>query len=79
MGQHWPNGYSADVEIYLLIAGERIDVAQVWDGSLILRRSQTIAPSTEATLVLKIDGQEKQEQIFLSEGARSCEEPVPYF
>ena len=79
MGQRWLNGYSADVEIYLLIRGERFDVAQISDGSLILRDSNDIPPGTEATLVIKIDGHEEREHIFLRAGAESSEEPVPFF
>lgn len=37
MGQRWLDGYSAEVEIYLLVNGKRFDVAQIGNGSLILR------------------------------------------
>ncbi|REK06748.1 MAG: hypothetical protein DWQ37_22125 [Planctomycetota bacterium] len=79
MGQRWLDGYSADVEIYLLIDGKRFDVAQITDGSLILRDSYEIPAETAAELVLKIDGHEEREKIFLRSGSESREEPVPFF
>lgn len=78
MGQRWFNGYSAEVEIYLIIDGRRYDVAQIGKGSLILRDSHEIPPSTHAKLVVKIDGVEEVEQVFLGEGVRG-EELASFF
>jgi hypothetical protein len=79
MGQHWLDGYSAHVEIHLLLDGKQIDIAQIGHGSFILRSPQSIPPGTEATLVIKIDGREEVEQVFLAEGATNRGEPVPFF
>ena len=79
MGQRWLDGYSAEVEIYLLIDGRRLDVAQIAGDTLVLRDQQVIPPETSATLVIKIDGHEEREQIFLQAGAESSEELVPFF
>ena len=79
MGQKWFDGYSAAVEIYLLIDGKRYDVAQIGAGSLILRDSHKIPPHTHAKLVIKIDGTEEAEYVFLGEGANNNEELVPFF
>jgi hypothetical protein len=79
MGQRWLDGYSAEVEIYLLIAGRRIEVAQIMGDTLILREQHPIPPETFAELVIKVDGNEEREQIFLRAGAESSQELVPFF
>jgi hypothetical protein len=79
MGQRWFDGYSADVEIYLLIDGKRYDVAQIGAGSLMLRESHQIPPDTHAKLVIKIDGVEQVESVFLGDGAENNEELVSFF
>ena len=79
MSQRSLDGYSAEVEIYLEIAGERYDVAQIGGGALLLRDSHTIPPGTEAKLFMRIDGVEEVEQIFLGSGAVNNEEAVSYF
>jgi hypothetical protein len=79
MGQRWFDGYSADVEIYLLIDGKRYDVAQICRGQLFLRDSHKIPPSTSAKLVIKIDGIEESDQVILSNGAVSDELAVNFF
>ncbi len=79
MGQRGLDGYSAEVEIYLLIGGKRREVAQVAGDTLVLRDEHPIPPGTAATLVIKIDGQEEREEIFLREGAQSNEQLVPFF
>ena len=79
MGQFWLDGHSSDVEIYLLIDGKRFEVAQIADGTLILRDTHEIPPGTSAILVIKVDGHEEREEIFLRSGATSREELVPFF
>ncbi len=78
MGQRWLDGYSAEVEIYLLIAGKRHDVSQIIDDTLILRDQQSISPGTRAMLVIKVDGHEEREQIRLLAGAESNHELIPF-
>ncbi len=78
MGQRWLDGYSSDVEVYLLIKGKRYDVAQIGGGSLILRGSPQIAANTQATLVILVDGTEERQDIIICDDAR-CEEPVAFF
>lgn len=78
MGQRWLDGYSAAVEIYLLVDGTRYDVAQIGAGSLILRGPAQIAAQTMATLVMVVDGEEERQQIVLCSNVQD-EEPVTYF
>lgn len=79
MGQRWLNGYSADVEIYLLIDREKYDGAQIGGRSLILREPKYIPPATCAKLVTKIDGHEEIEHVLLIHGSQPSEEAVAFF
>ena len=65
MGQRWLDGYSAEVEIYLVVDGRRYDVAQIGKGKILLRDTHSIRDSTSATLVIKIDGVEEVEHVLL--------------
>ena len=78
MGQRWRDGYSADVEIYLLIDGKRYDVAQIGRGKFILRGEHAIAADTRATLVIIVDGEEERQEILICEDVRH-EQPAAYF
>jgi hypothetical protein len=79
MGQRWLDGYSAEVEIYLLVNGKRFDVAQIGNGSLILRDPSPIPASTHAKLVIKIDGHEEIEHVLLTASADESEKLIPFF
>jgi hypothetical protein len=79
MGQKWFDGYSADVEIYLLYNGKRFDVAQIGNGSLILREPAQIPKDTTVTLVIIIDGHEVSERVHLTGRTDCVEQPVPFF
>jgi hypothetical protein len=79
MGQIWLDGYSAAIEIYLIIGGQKHDVAQIGGGSLILRHAVKIPPMTNAKLVVKIDGREEVEQVLITDGATCNREPVSFF
>jgi hypothetical protein len=77
MGQRWLDGYSADIEVYLLVKGQRHDIAQIGGGSLIFRGTPDIRAKTPATLVVKVDGEEERQEILILENVRH-EEPVPF-
>lgn len=79
MGQHWIDGYSAHVEIYLLIEGERYEVAQIGPGTLVLRGEGKIPPNTQAKLVIKIDGIEEEDTILICNGVETARQEVQYF
>jgi hypothetical protein len=79
MGQRWFDGYSADVEIFLLHNGKRFEVAQIGGGSLILREPAPIPAGTHVNLVIRIDGHEVEEKIYLAESAELSEKAVPFF
>ena len=78
MGQRWFDGYSADIEIYLLVGGVRFDVAQIGGGVLILREPADILPFTDAKLVIIVDGHEEVRPVLLASGVNSDQISVPY-
>jgi len=79
MGIQRENGYSAHVEIYLLVDGEPLRVAQVGPGSLILRDLREIPPGASAKLVIKIDDHNEEHDVILFEGASGSRQLVKYF
>ncbi len=79
MGTACEEGYSSEVEIYLLVAGEKLPVAKVGPHSLIYRGEPELPPSTDALLVIEIDGQQEQHLIVLYAGAKNNSEPVGFF
>jgi hypothetical protein len=78
MGQRWLEGYSAQIELYLLLDGQRLEVEQVAGGFFVLRDSHAIPPGTKATLVIKIDGREEREEVFLKSGTTDNEQIVHF-
>jgi hypothetical protein len=69
MGNAWQDGYSAHVDLYLLIDGEQIGVSQVGPGWFILQDDRHLPPGSEGELVVAIDGSEKRQHVFLHHGA----------
>lgn len=58
------NGYSAQVQIELRIAGVRIPVAQTGGGRLIFDRPLML-PASEGEVVMHIDGHEHRWRVVL--------------
>lgn len=71
MGIHWvEGGYSADVEIYLLIDGTRHDVAQIGPDFLILRNPSDV-PVGNAQIVTRVDEKLERRDVILN-----CADPA---
>lgn len=79
MGQRWFDGYSAQVEIFLLVDGKRYEVAQIGAGSLVLRGKFSIPPNTEAKLIIRIDGHEERDTILICNGSEIPREELSFF
>jgi hypothetical protein len=79
MGNRWKDGYSASVELYLLVGGERFRVAQVGPKSFVLKDDDAlIPPGTEGYLVIIVDGRKKSYPILLHQGTTAGCEKVAY-
>jgi hypothetical protein len=59
--------HSADVAIYLSANGERFEVAGCLGNKCTLRNPRNLSPCN-ATLVIVIDGEERQIQVYLRNG-----------
>jgi len=59
--------HSAEIDIYLLIAGERFEVASCLGTCCSVRTPRNIAPCY-AELVISIDGQEQRKLVHLRYG-----------
>jgi hypothetical protein len=78
MGTTWTDGFSAHVDLFLLVDGERLDVAQVGPSSFIFSKPVELPPGTEGELVISVDGVETKSQVLLQHGSRAEIEPVAY-
>lgn len=66
--------YSSKVEIYLLVEGRKIPVAQVGPDTLILRDEDTVSGLAE--LVITVDGTVYTSEVFVSPDASSLNPKV---
>lgn len=78
MGKRWTDGYSADVELYLMVDGERYEIAQVGNHRLVMRDERSLPAGTEAILVINVDGVERRREINLCDGVPGGQQLVPY-
>jgi hypothetical protein len=80
MGIYWKDGYSAEVEVYLDVGGERYAVERIGKSGLILRDDCSLPAGTLGKLVMVVDGDVRNVDILLS---RDCvagnRQPVPFF
>ena len=73
MGTIWKDGYSADVNLYLVVGDEAIDIAQVGPSFLILSESRPIE-SCFATIVVEVDNRRTEYSVLLDDA--SIESPI---
>jgi hypothetical protein len=72
-----PNGYSPKVEIRLLVAGHKLNVARIGGGQLELRDKIDLPPS-DAKVVISVDGRETVTPVVLTSGICSQLEFVEF-
>lgn len=61
-------GYSSRIRGWLVVDGHELPLAQVGPGFCILRQAIDIAPSTEAQLIIEVDGDQRDQTILLHAG-----------
>jgi hypothetical protein len=77
MGVHWKSGgYSAHVEIFLVVDGEWLPVSHIGPYSFVLREPRRVRRGS-AQIVIRIDGDEKHVDVILG-SADPTEEEVTY-
>jgi hypothetical protein len=77
MGTQWKDGYSAHVELTLVVDGERLPVAQVGPEAFILRNARELAPCF-ADLIVRIDDTVHNYRIAVYDGASQSNPIVKY-
>ena len=60
-------GYSAHVELTLIVAGDRIELAQVGHQRIYLRSPMTL-PAGPAELIVQVDGNARRKNITIPPG-----------
>lgn len=79
MGTRWSDGYSSNVEIYLIVEGEKLRVARIGPDSFVIADQVEIPPSTQCKLVIRVDEHEESSDILLFEGVSGNTAPAKYF
>lgn len=78
MGTQHKDGYSADVEGFLVVAGQRIRLATSNGCSVVLAESCELVPNTVAELLVIVDGSETSRAVTLPSGVRKGQTLVEY-
>lgn len=71
-------GYSTKVEIQLLVAGHRLNVARIRGDQLVLRDKIDLPPTDDAKVVIRVDGEETVTPVVLAGGISSQIESVVF-
>ncbi len=79
MGVHHENGYSADVEGFLVVrGGPRIRLAKTNGDTLTLAESCELAPGTLGELLVIVDGKKNSRLVVLPRGVSMGQSLVRY-
>lgn len=79
MGTHHEDGYSADVEGFLVVGGNtRIRLAKTNGCTVVLAEPCELAPRTEADLLVIVDGRANSRRVILPNGVVQGQTMVPY-
>jgi hypothetical protein len=78
MGTQWTDGYSAEVELFLVVDGERLPLSHVRDKDITLRNGRNIPSNTAAQLVIIVDGRADVHEVVLPTGATESQDTLSY-
>ncbi|HZN34637.1 MAG TPA: hypothetical protein VFB80_12505 [Pirellulaceae bacterium] len=70
-------GYSAHVEMFLILNGQQFDLGQIGPEHCIVRNPAEVPPSP-GEIVLIVDGNETRLQVYLPHGISSSSRKVAY-
>jgi hypothetical protein len=68
MGFYREYGYSAEVEGFFVVDGERIRLAKTNGATFVLVEPRAIAPGTSGELLIIVDGQKDSKRVTLPDG-----------
>lgn len=69
MGVYRENGYSASVEAFLIVNGNRIRLAKTNGTTITLAKPHELAPGTVGELMIIVDRDERSTTVMLPDGA----------
>lgn len=72
------NGHSAQIDAYLLLGDKQLRISQIGGGTLMLHDHAIASPSTQATVVVSVDGLEQRMPVTLVNGIQPGSESVEY-
>lgn len=78
MGIHHENGYSAHVEGFFVIDGDRIRIAKSNDREFCVVEPRELPPGIEGDLLVIVDGSSHSRRVALPHGMQSGEQRVAY-
>ncbi len=78
MGRHHQDGYSADVEGFLVVDGQRFPLAKTNGQTFYLAESCELAPGTQGELLIIIDGNSRSKLVSLPGGISVGQTVVSY-
>jgi hypothetical protein len=78
MGIHHETGYSADVEGFFVVNGERVRIAKSNGSTFVLAEPCELPPNTEGDLLTIIDGNRDSRRIELPYGVIAGQTTVDY-
>ncbi len=79
IGKRRADGYSAHVDIYLIVGNEKIRISRIGPDSFVVADRVEIPPATQCTLVIRVDDHEEACDILITEGVSGNERPARYF
>ena len=78
MGVHRENGYSASVEAFLVVNGDRIRIAKTNGRTFSLAEPCELVPGTTGDLLIIVDDEVRSKMVVLLDGAIAGETVVNY-
>ena len=79
MAETLRDGYSATIDAYLEVGTSRYRIGRIRAGEMMLRDACDLAPATEGTVVVCVDGSCRRTPVVLIHGAREANRAVEYF
>lgn len=78
MGTYHEYGYSADVEGFFVIRGERVRLAKTNGRTFVLAEPCELPPGAEGDLLTIVDGESNSRRVVLPEGVCQGQTVVKY-
>jgi hypothetical protein len=78
MGSVSAEGYSSQVELYLVVAGVSHPLSRIGNGCFSFREPRDLPAATQGQLIVKVDGREDVRSVVLPDGAARSSDVVKF-